>query len=47
VLGPPPKVTWLRIANAPTRDVMALLRTRAADVQAFLADPTQAILELP
>jgi len=47
VLGPPPKVIWLRIGNGPTRDVVALLQTRAADVQAFLADPTAAVLELP
>ena len=47
VLGPPPKVIWLRIGNGPTRDVVALLRTRASDVQAFLADPAAAVLELP
>ena len=46
-LGPPPKVIWLRIGNGPTRDVVALLRARAADVQAFLADPAAALLELP
>jgi predicted nuclease of predicted toxin-antitoxin system len=46
-LGPPPKVVWLRIGNGPTRDVVALLRTRAADVQAFLAEPTAGVLELP
>ena len=47
VLGPPPKVIGLRIGNGPTRDVVALLRARAADVQAFLADPARAVLELP
>jgi predicted nuclease of predicted toxin-antitoxin system len=47
VLGPPPKVIWLRIGNGPTRDVVASLRTRASDVQAFLADPAAAVLELP
>jgi predicted nuclease of predicted toxin-antitoxin system len=46
-LGPPPKVIWLRIGNGPTRAVEALLRSRAADVHAFLADPVAAILELP
>jgi predicted nuclease of predicted toxin-antitoxin system len=46
-LGPPPKVVWLRVGNGPTRDVVALLRSRAADVHAFLADPTSAVLELP
>lgn len=46
-LGPPPKVVWLRIGNSPTRAVVTLLQARAADVQAFLTDPTAAILELP
>ena len=46
-LGAPPKVVWLRIGNGPTRDVVALLRSRVADVLAFLADPTTALLELP
>lgn len=47
VLGPPPKVVWLRVGNGPTRVVEALLRTRAADIRAFLADPAAAVLELP
>jgi predicted nuclease of predicted toxin-antitoxin system len=46
-LGPPPKVVWLRVGNGPTRDVEALLRSRAADIQAFLANPASAVLELP
>jgi predicted nuclease of predicted toxin-antitoxin system len=46
-LGPPPKVVWLRVGNGPTRDIVALLRARAADIRAFLADPTSALLELP
>jgi len=46
-LGPPPKVVWLRVGNGPTRAVVALLRARASDVQAFLADPSAALLELP
>src|SRR5205085_7547778 len=46
-LGPPPKVVWLRIGNGPTRDVVALLRARVADIHAFLADPSSALLELP
>jgi predicted nuclease of predicted toxin-antitoxin system len=47
VLGAPPKVIWLRIGNGPTRDVVALLRLRAAVVQAFLTDVGAAVLELP
>ena len=46
-LGPPPKVLWLRVGNGPTRQVEALLRSRAADIRAFLADPAAALLELP
>ncbi len=46
-LGPPPKVVWLRVGNGPTRDVVALLRARAADIRVFLADPAAAVLELP
>lgn len=46
-LGTPPKVVWLRVGNGPTRDVLALLRARAADIQAFLSDPGTALLELP
>jgi predicted nuclease of predicted toxin-antitoxin system len=46
-LGPPPKVVWLRVGNRPTRDVVALLRSRTADVRTFLADPTSTLLELP
>jgi predicted nuclease of predicted toxin-antitoxin system len=45
--GPPPKVVWLRVGNGPTRDIVALLRARAGDVQKFLADPAAALLELP
>ena len=46
-LGPPPRVIWLRVGNGSTAGVVALLRTRAADIRAFLADPTAAVLELP
>ena len=45
--GPPPKVIWLRVGNGPTRDVEALLRSRAADIRAFLSDPVASVLELP
>jgi predicted nuclease of predicted toxin-antitoxin system len=45
--GPPPKVIWLRVGNGPTRDVEALLRSRAADIRTFLSDPAASVLELP
>ena len=46
-LGSPPKVLWLRVGNGPARAVEALLRSRAVDIRAFLADPSSALLELP
>ena len=46
-LGPPPKVIWLRLGNGPTRDVEALLRSRALDIRALLSDPASSVLELP
>jgi predicted nuclease of predicted toxin-antitoxin system len=46
-LGPPPRVIWVRLGNCPTAAVVSLLQARLADVQAFLADPTAALLELP
>ena len=46
-LGPPPKVVWVRVGNSPTRVVEMLLRSRAGDIRAFLADPASAVLELP
>lgn len=45
--GPPPKVVRLRLGNGPTSAVVALLQTRAAEVRAYLTDPSSAILELP
>ena len=46
-LGAPPKVIWLHVGNGPTHDVEDLLRQRQADILAFLADPSAAMLELP
>jgi predicted nuclease of predicted toxin-antitoxin system len=46
-LGSPPKVVWLHVGNGPTRQIEALLRSRAAEILAFLADPTESVLELP
>jgi predicted nuclease of predicted toxin-antitoxin system len=46
-LGQPPKVVWLRVGNAPTRAVAALLQARMPDIQAFLSNPTKALLTLP
>ena len=46
LLGPPPQVVWLRIGNASTAVIAALLRSRLADVTTFLANPSLGVLEL-
>lgn len=44
VRGAPPKVIWTKLGNCTTTDVEAALRTRHADIVAFAADPTAALL---
>src|SRR5438093_12930564 len=46
LLGHPPKVVWVRLGNCSTAAVVALLRTRQADLLAFEADPTVSLLAL-
>lgn len=46
LLGHPPKVVWLRVGNGPTAAVVALLRSRRADLLAFAADPVASFLAL-
>lgn len=46
LLGHPPKVVWLRLGNCPTAVVATLLRSRRADLLAFVADPVAAFLIL-
>lgn len=46
LLGPPPKVTRLRIGNCTTQDVELLLRAKLAEVASFEADPAAALLDL-
>ena len=43
-VGAPPKVVWLRIGNGPTRRVESLLRSRAANLEHFLADASTDLL---
>jgi predicted nuclease of predicted toxin-antitoxin system len=38
VLGPPPKVIWLRCGNQPTETVATLLRDRSEAIAAFESD---------
>jgi predicted nuclease of predicted toxin-antitoxin system len=47
LLGPPPKVIWIRLGNCQATAVEALLRQGASAVAEFLADPGLAILALP
>jgi predicted nuclease of predicted toxin-antitoxin system len=44
--GHPPKVIWVRLGNCSTSAVVALLRTRFADIQTFEADPVASFLAL-
>lgn len=44
--GAPPKIVWLRIGNASTPSVAALLRQEADAIAALLADPAVSILAL-
>lgn len=46
LFGHPPKVIWVRVGNASTAMIEALLRRRAGDVGAFSSDPESAFLIL-
>ena len=46
LLGPPPRVIWLRCGNAPTAHIEALLRRHAEAIAAFHEDALAACLEL-
>jgi len=46
LLGPPPKVIWIRLGNCATADVTRLLRFRADEVRAFVEQVETAFLEL-
>ena len=45
-LGPPPKVVWLRIGNAPTIEIEELFRRRKAAIRSFGDDREGAFLAL-
>ena len=42
--GPPPKVVWLRVGNATTDDIAAVLRDAADRIGAFVSNDTDAVL---
>src|SRR5437016_5490178 len=47
LLGPPPKVIWLRCGNQPTATVeAALLRKHAAEISGFELDASATCLEI-
>jgi predicted nuclease of predicted toxin-antitoxin system len=46
LLGPPPKVIWLRCGNQPTNGVAQLIRRYADNIKAFARDEDAACLEL-
>ena len=46
VHGPPPKVVWLRVGNASTDTIAALINTAADTIVRFCADEHDAVLTL-
>jgi predicted nuclease of predicted toxin-antitoxin system len=46
LIGPPPKVIWIRLGNCATADVARLLCFRANDVLAFAEQTEAAFLAL-
>jgi len=46
LFGHPPKVIWVRVGNASTAKIEALLRRRAADADVFCSDLESAFLIL-
>ena len=46
VRGPPPKVIWLQVGNAPTAAVANLLRANALLLNTFSLDAVEVLLSL-
>jgi predicted nuclease of predicted toxin-antitoxin system len=46
LLGPPPKVIWLRCGNQPTSAIERLLRRHSGAIAAFQLEVTTACLEI-
>jgi predicted nuclease of predicted toxin-antitoxin system len=46
LLGPPPKVVWIRRGNASTTDAAELLRQHREDIVAFEGDAEASLLAL-
>jgi predicted nuclease of predicted toxin-antitoxin system len=46
LLGPPPKVVWIRRGNVSTRDIEKLIRSHHRELLAFDADAVAGLLAL-
>lgn len=46
LFGPPPKVVWLVVGNAGTKDIAAFLRKSVGKVRDFVADDETSVLIL-
>jgi len=46
LLGPPPKVIWVRLGNCSTDDVIRLLQVRREAIEGFVAHEEAAFLAL-
>lgn len=46
LLGPPPKVIWIRLGNCATAHVAELLRFHVAAISAFVQHPEASFLEI-
>jgi predicted nuclease of predicted toxin-antitoxin system len=46
LLGPPPKVIWIRLGNCSTDDVIRLLKVRREEIEAFVSHAEAAFLAL-
>jgi predicted nuclease of predicted toxin-antitoxin system len=44
--GAPPKVVWIRLGNCTTAEIAQVFRTHWARIEAFVAEPVTALLEL-
>ena len=46
ILGPPPKVVWIRLGNCSTEDIARALRERFTDIEEFIEDKDPGFLAL-
>jgi predicted nuclease of predicted toxin-antitoxin system len=47
LLGPPPKVVWLRLGNCTTATITNTLRSHLGSIARFVAEEQEALLVLP